>query len=153
VLCKLLINTVQAGKTTVLVGLGNVLRRDDGVGVYLAQNIHPGFNIHVINVEVGIENYIGKINSYLPDLLILMDCVFFNRRPGYSRLSPVTDLVGYTTNTHNIALKSISNLFTAQTFILGIQPDSVALGEGLSAPVLKKAEHLVQKINSCFFCK
>lgn len=144
---------VQANKTIVFAGIGNVLRHDDGVGVYLAQKIHPCPFIHVLSVEVGIENHIGKINSLEPDLLILMDCVFFYRRPGYHKLIPVDKLMDFTTNTHNIALGRLSEFFTAQIFVLGIQPTSVSFGEGLSDPVARKADLLAQQINSSFTCK
>lgn len=140
---------VQSGKTIVFAGLGNVLRRDDGVGVYLAQHIRPHPGIVILNVEVGIENYIGKINSLQPDLLVLMDCVFFNRQPGYYRLIEVDRLADVTTNTHNISLKRISEFISVRTFVLGIQPAEVNVGEGLTPPVAKRANQLIKKINAC----
>lgn len=145
-------SAVRSGKTIVFAGLGNVLRRDDGVGVYLAQHIRPHPSITILNVEVGIENHIGKINSLRPDLLILMDCVFFNRQPGYCQLIEVDRLADFTTNTHNISLKRISEFISARSFILGIQPAEVNLGEGLTRPVINRANQLIKKINSCLYC-
>lgn len=139
-------------KLVLFAGLGNVLRRDDGVGVYLAQKLYENQHIQVLNVEVSIENYIGKINEIDPDVLILIDSVFFNRRPGYCQLIPVDKLIDFTTNTHNISLSKISEFIVAQTFILGIQPAIVTFGEGLSSPVKKKANLLVKKINTYFSC-
>jgi len=139
-------------KLILFAGLGNVLLRDDGVGVYLAQKLHENQHIRVLNIEVSLENYIGKINAINPDILILIDSVFFNRRPGYCDLIPVDNLTDFTTNTHNISLGRISEFITAQTFVLGIQPAVVTFGEGLSSPVRKKANLLVKKINTFFSC-
>jgi hydrogenase 3 maturation protease len=139
-------------KLVLFVGLGNVLRRDDGVGVYLAQKLHENQHIRVLNAEVSIENYIGKINDLNPDFLILIDSVVFNRRPGYCQLMPVDRLIDFTTNTHNISLRKIAEFVRAQTFILGIQPAEITFGEGLTSPVKSKADLLVKKINTCFSC-
>ncbi len=139
-------------KLVLFVGVGNVLHRDDGVGVYLAQKLQENKCIQVLNVEVGIENYIGKINKINPDYLVLIDSVFFNRQPGYSQLIPVERLNDCTTNTHNISLGKICKFIKAKTYILGIQPSKVTFGEGLSDQVKKKADLLIKKINTCFSC-
>jgi hydrogenase 3 maturation protease len=140
-------------KMVLFVGLGNVLHHDDGVGVYLVQRLQENQHIRVLNAEVSLENYIGKINSIHPDFLILIDSVIFNRPPGYSRMMPVDRLAEYTTNTHNISLKKIMAFVQAQTFVLGIQPAVITFGEGLSSSVQKKANFLAAKINTCFTCE
>ncbi len=99
-------------KHILFVGLGNVLRRDDGVGVYLAQKLLTNQHIRVLNVEVSLENYIGKINAIHPEVLILMDSVDFNRKPGYSALIPAGCLADYTTNTHNVSLARIGEIYS-----------------------------------------
>jgi hydrogenase 3 maturation protease len=140
-------------RMVLFVGMGNVLHHDDGVGVYMAQRIQENRHIRVLMAEIGLENYIGKINSIHPDFLILIDSVFFNRPPGYSKLIPVERIADYTTNTHNISLKNIMAFVQVQTFVLGIQPAVVSFGEGLSCRVEKKANTLTAKINACFFCE
>ena len=57
------------------VGIGNLLRQDDGIGVYISTRIKERNNIKVITAEVSIENYIGKINSVEHDTLVIIDCV------------------------------------------------------------------------------
>ena len=63
-------------------GIGNVLKSDDGIGVYIAQRIQESDTIKVLVVEVSIENYIGKINSIPHDVLILIDAVNFQTETG-----------------------------------------------------------------------
>jgi len=61
-------------KTTLFVGIGNALKSDDGIGIYICNNIKQTIKIRTLIVESGIEKFIGKINSIAPEILILVDC-------------------------------------------------------------------------------
>ena len=132
---------------TLFIGIGNVLKSDDGVGVYISNNIKTRKNTSSLTVEVSIENYIGKINKLNSDLLVLLDCMDFQQPPGYWDLIPVSGLTGHTTNTHNISLEKISEFFNAQAYILGIQPRYITFGEHLSAEVKMAANSIIEQIN------
>ncbi|HOI00428.1 MAG TPA: hypothetical protein PLE85_07790 [Bacteroidales bacterium] len=47
-----------AGKRIVFAGVGNVLKQDDGLGVFITQNIRRTDRIIPLVTEVSIENYI-----------------------------------------------------------------------------------------------
>lgn len=146
---KTLLNEFK-NKSILFVGVGNVLKRDDGVGVYICNSIHYSENIRPLTVEVSIENYIGKINDLNPDLLILIDSMDFSREPGYYELLPIEKVNGYTTNTHNITLDKVSELFNSQVYILGLQPKTIKFGEGLSEELKKAADQVIEEINTTF---
>jgi len=131
----------------VFAGIGNVLKKDDGVGVYISSRIRERENLKALTVEVSIENYIGKINSLNPDILILIDCVDMNCPPGTSRLMRIDEIRDFTFNTHNISLKRITEFFTAEVFILGIQPLNVDFGEKISYLVATEANKIIEQIN------
>ncbi|MBA4322079.1 MAG: hypothetical protein C0408_04615 [Odoribacter sp.] len=137
----------QIDKKILFVGIGNVLKQDDGIGVYISRNIKETHRILSLTVEVSIENYIGKINSLKPDILILIDCVDLNLAPGSSRLLPLGEIQDLTFNTHNISLKRLSDFFKVPTFILGIQPENVDFGENISYLVMTVAGKIIQQIN------
>jgi hydrogenase 3 maturation protease len=124
-----------------------MLRSDDGAGVYICRNINQTNNIKVLTVEVSIENYIKKINDLNPDILILVDCVDFNKKPGYYDLLPVEKIKDFTTGTHNISLKRVSEFFKMKVLVLGIQPATLVFGEKLSSQVKESAERITNKIN------
>jgi hydrogenase maturation protease len=128
-------------------GVGNVLRSDDGVGVYICQKLKPSESLDILLVETSIENYVGKINRSGADLLVLVDCVNFGRRPGYFDLKPASELLDITFQTHNISLRKVSELFHMPVCILGIQPANTSFGETLSLPVLDSAKIIVNQIN------
>jgi hydrogenase maturation protease len=132
----------RADQTILFVGIGNVLKKDDGVGVYVTRHLNHGSRIQSLTVEVSIENYIGKINTLKPDILVLVDCMDLQRAPGGWGLMEASRISGCTTNTHNISLNRVSELFDAPVYILGIQPMDITLGEGLSEPVLATARML-----------
>jgi len=134
-------------RTFLFVGIGNVLRRDDGAGVYVSTRIGETENIKVITPEVSIENYIGKINSIDYDTLVLIDCVDMKRPPGSFGLIPVEEVNDLTFNTHNISLKRLSEFFRNEVLILAIQPESIAFGENLSYIVLEACNQIIELIN------
>jgi hydrogenase maturation protease len=137
----------QTDKKKLFVGIGNVLKRDDGIGVFISNKIKESTSIKKLTVEVSIENYIGKINSLNPDVLILIDCVDFSKTAGYCELLPAEKVKDFTFNTHNISLKKISELFKMPVFILGIQPQNIGFGEEISEIVLNTAEKIINIIN------
>lgn len=137
----------QKDKRILFVGIGNLLKKDDGVGVYISSRIISADRISVLTAEVSIENYIGKINSLEPDVLIIIDCVDMASRPGTYKILPVSEINDLTFNTHNISLKRIAEFFTMPVFILGIQPEKIDFGENISYLVRKVADKIILQIN------
>ena len=129
------------------VGVGNVLKSDDGVGVIICRQIIESNNISALTVEVSIENYIGKINSLDPGAIVILDCMEMGSPPGSCRLIALDDVEDITFNTHNISLARLGEFFKTPTFILGIQPLSVEFGEMLSPAVQKTADRIIRQIN------
>ena len=134
-------------KTLLFVGIGNVLKSDDGVGVFISKNIRNTEKIASLTVEVSIENYIGKINSLSPDILILIDCMDINSDPGAYKLLSLSEINDFTFNTHNISLKRLSEFFSMPVFILGIQPEKLDFGETISYIVSQTANIIINLIN------
>jgi len=106
-----LIKLLDNRDKTLFVGIGNVLKKDDGVGVFISQNLEKNALVDALTVEVSIENYIGKINSLAPEKLILIDCVDFGKDAGYYKLTDLNTMRDFTTNTHNISLGRLKELF------------------------------------------
>jgi len=129
------------------VGVGNVLKSDDGVGVIISRQIIKTDHNSVLTVEVSIENYIGKINSLDPQAILILDCMEMGSPPGSCRLFTLDHVEDITFNTHNISLARLGEFFKTPTSILGIQPQSTEFGEKLSSPVQKTADRIIKQIN------
>jgi hydrogenase maturation protease len=107
-------------------------------------------DISSLVVEMGIENYIGKINSMNPDFLVIIDACDFNEAAGFCRLVEPSDLQGYTTNTHNISLSKLSELFHMPVLILGVQPCCTGFGENFGPQVRVDRQKYGKVINDLF---
>jgi len=128
-------------------GVGNVLRSDDGVGVFIVSAIKKRGHISTILVEVSIENYIPKINSLSPDILIIVDCVDFNKKPGYADIIPVEQINEFNISSHNISLKRVSEFLKMEVYVLGIQPADLSVSENLTQLVRESADRIIKIIN------
>ncbi|MFH0842916.1 MAG: hydrogenase maturation protease [Bacteroidota bacterium] len=130
------------------VGIGNVLKSDDGTGVYISSKIINRGSISSLTVEVSIENYIGKINNLDPDILVLIDCVDLGLSPGTYKLLELSQIQDLTFNTHNISLRRLSEFFKMPVYILAIQPEKLEFGENISYLVKNIADKIINLINS-----
>jgi hydrogenase 3 maturation protease len=137
----------QKDKRILFVGIGNLLKSDDGAGVYISKRIKNSERIFTLTVEVSIENYIGKINRIDPDFLILIDCVNMNMPSGTCKIVDVSQIADMTFNTHNISLRRLSEFFNMEVFILGIQPLNIDFGENISYLVKAVADRIIKQIN------
>jgi hydrogenase 3 maturation protease len=141
-------SVIYSNERKLFVGIGNVLKSDDGIGVYIAQRIHENDKIKTLVVEVSIENYIGKINRIPHDILILIDAVNFQQEPGFFDLLTPGEIMDYTATTHNLSISKLSGFFRSPLWILGIQPQSLSFGESISEPVKRQADLILKLINA-----
>ena len=137
----------QKDKKKLFVGIGNLLKTDDGVGVYISKRIRTNNSVLSLTVEASIENYIGKIVSLDPDILILIDCVDIKAIAGSFKLLSLNKIQDMTHNTHNISLRRLSEFFTMPVYVLGIQPEKIDFGEDLSYLVKNVADKIIKQIN------
>ncbi len=138
---------LERANRLLFIGVGNVLKRDDGVGVMISKQIIERPDIKSLTVEISIENYIGKINSMKPGEIVIVDCMELGSTPGTYRLLALENVEDITFNTHNISLGRLSDFFQYPSYVLGIQPQSVEFGDHLSPLVQDSADRIVRLIN------
>ena len=128
-------------------GIGNVLKSDDGAGVYISSRIISNNHILALTVETGIENHIGKINSLDPDILVLVDCADIKLHPGSFKILNINQIEDLTFNTHNISLSRLPDFFNMPVYALAIQPENIHFGENISYIVKEIADKIINRIN------
>ncbi|MBU0709905.1 MAG: hydrogenase 3 maturation endopeptidase HyCI [Candidatus Omnitrophica bacterium] len=129
------------GKVVIL-GIGNTLRSDDGIGSLLASRLKDKLSYIVYDAGVSPENYLGKVDKDKPDNLVIIDAVDFGGKPGEFR---AVDGEGIkTTNlfsTHNASLSMLINFLQSNSkmdiIVLIIQPKTIAFGDKLSPEITK----------------
>ncbi len=127
-------------------GIGNVLRCDDGAGVYIVNHLMESPHISKILVEVSLENYVSRINKAKPDLLVLVDCIDFGREPGYVGLLLPEDTFESTVNTHHLTLRRITEFFDMR-YSSSHTTFRLKVGEEMTAEVVKSADKMVRMLN------
>lgn len=128
-----------------LLGVGNTLRSDDGVGNYIAHRM-AGTDWNALDCGTVPENFTGVVRRSHPDLLVFVDAADMAIPPGEFRLVPKDRIRDVSIGTHSLPLSHLIDFLegAAGTILfIGIQPGSVRDGEHLSAPVQEGAERLI----------
>lgn len=140
------LKTELTGRVLIL-GIGNTLRSDDGLGSILAKRIKDKTPYIVYDSNLSPENYLGKIIRDNPEVVLMVDAVDFGGGAGEFRVFQGDDIQSpQFFSTHNASLSLVvdylnKNLKT-KIIILAVQPKILAFGEELSSEVNKALEIL-----------
>jgi hydrogenase 3 maturation protease len=134
----------------VVVGVGNELRGDDGLGPTLVGRIRTGHPGSCVEAGPSLENHVGTIARRRPERVLLVDAVHLGREPGAWELLGPDDLERLGASTHDIPLAMLCDLIAeasgAEVRVLGVQPASLRLGEPLSPGVERALGRLEELI-------
>jgi hydrogenase 3 maturation protease len=137
---------------TVILGVGNDLKADDGVGPYIInqlQNRVPE-SVELINASTVPENFIAHLCDTNPSLTLIVDAALMKEPPGTIRLIDKDNIGGVAFSTHQLPLtffiEYLLNQIDTTILILGIQPLNVAFAEPITPPVQAAAEKIVKTI-------
>lgn len=136
-----------------LIGVGNPLRKDDGVGIQVIRKLmkkrrRAGHHF-IIHPPTRTAESIMSMLNYEKDQALVFDAVQCNSAPGSIIFTTLSDSrYGFFT-THNIPLKTIPTVSNHldSVFVLGIQPSDVEFGEGLSSPVQESMDRVVEQLS------
>jgi hydrogenase maturation protease len=125
-----------------LVGIGNPMRRDDGVGVWLAERLE-GASWPVFVVEDVPENFVADIARSEWRNVVFIDAVAADLEPGAIIFGDLTELGEQQgLSTHKLALSLCGRYLEAygkRAFLLGIVPGDLDFGGGLTPEVERAA--------------
>jgi len=134
-----------------LVGVGNGLRTDDAVGLEIISALLsrigaspvPGLRVHPTSVMP--ERLLSRLASK-PGRIVVFDAVESAQKPGVVVFSRLSDTKYGFFATHNIPLRLIPGIEGRQNevFIVGVQPESLEVGEGLTDRVSASARRVVE---------
>ncbi|MFH1202160.1 MAG: hydrogenase 3 maturation endopeptidase HyCI [Candidatus Omnitrophota bacterium] len=140
-------------KDTLILGIGNTLRGDDGFGSLLTQRLNKKIGPLAIDAGSSPENFLGKIVKRNPAAILIVDAVDFGGSPGELKIFLPCQL--QTSNffsTHNasvnLLIKFLQENLSADIMCLAAQPKDINFGEGLSPELalsLEKLESFIVK--------
>ena len=131
----------------VIIGIGNVLQKDDGLGVYAASYLNENYTfseeVEIINGGVeGIHllNVLEESNH-----VVVLDCLQLNDAPASIYAIPAKEISGYGLNNggaHEIGILQCMDMMELQgkeipqAIVIGIVPAEVTFAFGLSDPLI-----------------
>ncbi|MGQ9629310.1 MAG: hydrogenase maturation protease [bacterium] len=130
----------------VVVGMGNPMRGDDGLGPILAENLRGRVRAEVIDAGVAPENYLGPIIEMKPDTVLILDAVHFGAPPGTIGIFEASDLSILHFSTHGASPQLFMRILVeggiSNVVLVGVQPQSVDLGGRMNPIVEGSMERL-----------
>ena len=138
------------GSKTVIVGIGNTLKGDDGIGPLLCREIKGKICAELINTDTVPENYIQLIIRKKPQSLIIVDAVDFAASAGTIKIFRPEQLQSAAFSTHALSpcffIDMIRNSIKVDVYFIGVQPGQVGFGQS----VCTKVEEAIQKLIDIF---
>ena len=134
----------------VIVGVGNIIRGDDGFGPKLIERIKNSARVVCLDAGVAPENYLGKIIKESPDTVLIIDTVHLGKNPGECEILKGEDIAKCGFATHDISPVMFIEYLTKETkaniYMLGVQPQSIDLGFEISAKLKEVLDEVSGKI-------
>ena len=126
-------------RKTLVVGIGNTLKGDDGAGCVVCEQLKDSLPGMVIDAGTVPENYIGPIIERWPEVLVVVDAIDFGGLAGEVRIFAPRELSSAAISTHTLSprlfVDVICKSIPTEVWFVGIEPGRTALGEGLSKEV------------------
>ena len=136
-----------------ILGVGNDLRTDDGIGLYIINNMsfeHP--NLLVENVGSVPEAFARPIADFGATRIIMVDAADMLKPPGHIELVTKERIGGIAISTHRMPLSFLMTYLEQQTggdsILLAIQPKSVEFGEGLTPELEEVAQKIISVLDN-----
>jgi hydrogenase 3 maturation protease len=134
------------GKRFGVVGIGNVIKGDDGAGCLVVEKLGEGFAMPTVDCAEVPENYGGWVERRELEAVVYVDAVEFGGEPGEVRIIPLEKMMESATSTHHLSLhymiRFLKEEWDGDAVMVGIQPVSMEIGEGVCAEVAAGAELL-----------
>ncbi len=134
----------------VIVGVGNPLRGDDGIGSALVANLKDKINVVCIDTGNAPENFTGTIKQLNPDSILIIDAVDLGLDPGNYKFISVDELAVSGFSTHSYSLHLFVDYLRSETcadiYILGIQPGTTDFNVPLSRELEQTLSELTRLI-------
>jgi hydrogenase 3 maturation protease len=144
---------ISGSRRIAILGIGNDLRTDDGLGPYVINKLrthHP--DILIENVGSVPEAFASSLAEFGAERVIMIDAADMRKPVGHIELVNKDRIGGIAISTHSMPLsflmQYLENSTGANTVLLGIQPRSIQFGEGMTPEIGQIAQELVTMMDS-----
>lgn len=139
-------------KKLIVLGVGNELKTDDGVGPFiinrlLAENIEKD-SLLFIDAQTVPENFTGKIRKENPTHVIIVDACLMGCQPGEIKIVDKDDFASIGISTHSMSLSYFVKYLEKDTdfnvIFIGIEPETMDWGDNPTENVEKTAYEFIE---------
>jgi len=142
------------GSKTIIVGIGNVLKGDDGAGPLVCQQLSGKVCAEIIDAGTVPENYIQPIIERAPENLLVIDAMDFGASPGTINMFKPQQLSSIVTSTHTLSPRLFAQIvcqsLSVNVYFIGIQPAQTQLGQSVSNQVSQAIQWLSHVLTEIF---
>ena len=140
-----------------VIGLGNSLRRDDGIGVNILESLLSNYRrgkIDYLDFSIASFDIIHHLQNYY--LALIIDGINTDLPAGQLKIFALEEASFTEKNTaissHELNLKDIFKLtlklgIKTKIYVAGIQVADVSFGQGVSDPLKEKIEEITKEID------
>ena len=132
-----------------IIGIGNSLLGDDGIGLLLAQNLQISLSHErfcILEGALAPENCLGKLRPFQPQLVILLDIVLGLGEVGSIHYLSCEKIEGFSASSHSLPLSILAKFLEAEyaceVFVLAITADKLEETTTLSDGVERAAAEI-----------
>lgn len=133
---------------TLIIGVGNTLRGDDGLGPLLIQQLDGKVEADLLDAGEVPESYLGRIIDSCPDTVVVVDVVKMQAPFGSVAVIEIDDLAHLSCSTHKFSLalfmRYIQQLTGADVFLVGVQSNTLTFGHEMTPQVQASLKVLEQ---------
>ena len=139
---------------TVIVGIGNTLKGDDGAGPLVCEQLSGKVCAELIDAGTVPENYIQTIIKKAPQNLLIIDAIDFGASAGTINIFKPEQLNSLVLSTHTLSPRLFVDMVCREikvdVYFVGIQPAQIQLGQPQSAQVSQAIQWLVGALTEIF---
>jgi hydrogenase maturation protease len=146
----------MANSNIAIFGIGNLLQRDEGVGVHLINQLEKDYSFSPrINLIDG-----GTMGTdllhYLEqnDKIIILDAVNFNEPPGFIGVIKNDDILrrlNTKLSIHHLGIRDVLSsarlldIEPSEIYLIGIQPKNIEMGTDLTDEIKQKTSKMIEE--------
>ena len=140
---------------TVIVGMGNILKGDDGAGPLVCEQLERAkISAGLIDAGTVPENYIQQIIKKAPRTLLVIDAIDFGAEAGTIKIFKPDQLNSHVISTHTLSprlfVDIIRRSIQVDVYFVGIQPSQTELGQSVSVAVGRAIDQIYGIIAEIF---
>jgi hydrogenase 3 maturation protease len=142
---------ISDAKRIAILGIGNDLRTDDGLGPFIVNSLClDDSRIMIENVGSVPEGFAHPLAKFGAERVIMIDAADMQKPPGHIELVTKDRIGGISISTHSMPLSFLMMYLEQETggktILLGVQPKSIQFGEGLNPEIKEVAEKIITSL-------